>query len=255
MRWNDFVDTTASVELNRLTLLEEIFDPFSIRNLGRTGIGPGTRCLEVGAGAGSIARWMGERAGFGNVVATDLSTEYLHPLTELGIEVIRHDVSADPAPGEFDVIHCRFVLDHIPTRDDVLKRLASWLRPGGWLVMECATTMPELSCEPVVRRAMEALNRGMTMSVNTHITWCRGMPLHLEDAGLGGCGAEGQALPVRGGSPLARWLVATHKLVEEAIVEAGLITADELEAAYAIYDSPSYVDYTWMTIGTWGRRV
>src|SRR6266498_3847074 len=101
-------------------MLEEIFDPFSIRNLDRLGVREGWRCLEVGAGAGSIARWLGEIAGPGNVVATDLSTTYLEPLAERGIEVLRHDVTADDnpgAPGEFDLIHCRFVLDHLPLRD------------------------------------------------------------------------------------------------------------------------------------------
>ena len=60
-------------------------------------MGPGTRCLEVGAGGGSVAFWLAEQVGqSGVVVATDLETDFLeseassHP----GMEVLRHDITA-----------------------------------------------------------------------------------------------------------------------------------------------------------------
>ncbi len=235
-------------------MLEEIFDPFSLRNLERLGIRPGWRCLEVGAGAGSIARRMGELAGPGNVVATDVSTHYLAPLAETGIMVLRHDVTADQAPGEFDVIHCRFVLDHLPERDEAIKRMASWLKPDGWLLIEAGTTAPELSSHPAVRRAMEALNRVLSESIGTGTTWGRTLPLPLVAAGLVDVAAEGQTLPATGGSALARWLVATHKTIVQPAVASGVITQEELDEAFAVYESPSFVDYTWITVAAWGRR-
>jgi SAM-dependent methyltransferase len=254
VRWNDLVDTRTTTELERLKVLEEIFDPFSLRNLERLGIRPGWRCLEVGAGAGSIARRMGELAGPGNVVATDVSTHYLAPLAETGIMVLRHDVTADQAPGEFDVIHCRFVLDHLPERDEAIKRMASWLKPDGWLLIEAGTTAPELSSHPAVRRAMEALNRVLSESIGTGTTWGRTLPLPLVAAGLVDVAAEGQTLPATGGSALARWLVATHKTIVQPAVASGVITQEELDEAFAVYESPSFVDYTWITVAAWGRR-
>ncbi|HEV2778844.1 MAG TPA: methyltransferase [Actinophytocola sp.] len=255
MSWSDLVDTKSLTELERLSLLEEISDPFSIRNLDRLGVRPGWRCLEVGAGAGSIARRLGELTGPGNVVATDLSTKFLDPLADLGIEVLLQDVTTDDPPGEFDLIHTRYVLDHLPDRDDVLKRMASWLRPGGWLLVEAGTTAPELSSNPVVRRATEALNAVMSQSVGTHTTWARSLPLPLEAAGLSDCRAEGYILPAQGGSSMARWFSATYKLIEERALDSGLITRAELDAAYATLDSPSFVDYTWLVVAGWGRRV
>ncbi|MFL6145642.1 MAG: class I SAM-dependent methyltransferase [Labedaea sp.] len=246
MQWTEFVNTRAKTEWERLTALESIFDAVSLRNLDRAAVRPGSRCLEVGAGAGSIARWMGELAGPGNVVATDLSTEFLDHLTELGIEVMHHDVTVDEPPGEFDVIHSRFVLDHLPDRDEAIKRLAAWLRPGGWLVVECATIAPEMSSHPAVRRALESLGAVLSSTVGTHPTWARSLPVPLEAAGLTGCGAEGVLLPARGGSPLASWLKATHMLIERPAVESGLISRDELDEAYATYDSPSL----WTTPGS-----
>lgn len=254
MRWNDLVDTKATTELERLTLLEHVFDPFSIRNLDRLGVEPGARCLEVGAGAGSIARWLGELAGPGNVVATDLSTTYLAPLAERGIEVLRHDVTADPAPGEFDLIHCRFVLDHLPEREDAIKRMASWLNPNGWLLVECGTIAPELSSHPAVRHTLEALGSVLAKSIGTHPTWARTLPQPLRGAGLEDCRAEGLVLPAEGGSAFARWMAATVKLAETPALDTGLVTREEFDEAYAKYESPDFVDYTWMTIAAWGRR-
>src|ERR671930_453838 len=98
-RWDEFVDVRGQAEQERLALLEQVFDPFSTRNLDRLGAGPGWRCLEVGAGAGSIAMKLADRCGPRNVTATDLDTTALEPLAEFGVRVLRHDITADPRPG------------------------------------------------------------------------------------------------------------------------------------------------------------
>lgn len=255
VQWPEFVDTGARVEHKRLALMEEIFDPFSIRLLDRIGLTAGWRCLEVGAGAGSIARAMAERAGGGNVVATDLSVGLLAPLTTLGVTVLKHDVTTDDSPGEFDLIHCRYVVDHLPQRETAIRRMVSWLKPGGILLVEAGTTAPELSTRPEVSRAMVASNAALTQSLGTHPGWARTLPLPLEAAGLSGCVAEGTALPVRGGSPMARWLRSSYQLVDDRVVATGALTERELAAAYAAYDDPTFVDYTWLTIAAWGRRI
>ncbi len=42
----------------------------------------------------------------------------------------------DLPTAQFDLIHARLVLIHIPAREAVLERLVTALRPGGWLVIE-----------------------------------------------------------------------------------------------------------------------
>jgi SAM-dependent methyltransferase len=252
--WTSYVDTRAQVEHERLTLLQEVFDPFSAQLLDGVGVAPGWQCLEVGAGAGSVARMLADRAGPGNVTATDMSTDFLEPLASSGIRVMYHDVTVDEPPGEFDLIHSRFVLEHVTRRDEALRRMASWLKPGGWLVVESGAPAPELASDPVVGRALTAMAAVLSRSVGTNPTWARRLPLPLEDAGLVDCTAEAHVVPTRGGDPMARWLAATHRLVEEVAVETGAVTADELATAYAAYADPSYVDYTWLTVAAKGRR-
>ena len=125
-------------ERDRLRGLEAYYDDVSIRWLERTGVGPGWRCLEVGGGAGSIARWLASRIGpSGHLVVTDLDVRFLEELRSDRVEVRRHDVTRDDLePGEFDLVHTRAVLMHVRGGDRALERIVNALRPGGWLVIE-----------------------------------------------------------------------------------------------------------------------
>src|ERR1700740_2592078 len=78
-------------ELGRLRLLEARYDPGTFRRLGMFGPLAGARCLEVGAGAGSVARWLAAQAGpSGQVIATDTNPRFLTDAEETGVEVRRH---------------------------------------------------------------------------------------------------------------------------------------------------------------------
>jgi SAM-dependent methyltransferase len=250
--WDKYVGTKSQAEYERLTMLERGSDSFTIRNLDRLGVSPGWRCLDVGAGAGSVARWLALRAGAANVVATDLSVDFLKPVADLGVRVLRHDVTKDAAPGRFDLVHCRFVLDHLPRRDDVLKRMVSWLKPGGWLLVQSGTTIPEAANSPVMRKAM-ALRSAMNQTAGTEVSWARTLPVPLERAGLVATAAEGFAPPLRGGSLAAGLIRGTLELIARPAIDAGSITAAELAEAYALCDDPSYVDYCDIYVGAWGR--
>lgn len=117
--------------LARLRSLEDWLDPGTIRHLRARGVGAGWRCLEVGAGAGSIARWLSGTVGSGGeVLATDIDTRFLTGLSESNLRVRCHDITADGLPAaSFDLVHCRLVLAHLPGREAVLRKLAAAL-PG-----------------------------------------------------------------------------------------------------------------------------
>jgi tRNA A58 N-methylase Trm61 len=52
------------------------------------GVADGWRCLEVGAGGGSIAEWLCRRVGRkGAVLATDLDTRFLYALDFPNLEI------------------------------------------------------------------------------------------------------------------------------------------------------------------------
>lgn len=88
-------------ERERLAAIEGELDSCSIACLTAIGVGPGWRCLEAGAGAGSIARWLSERvAPWGTVVATDLETGFLETLEATNLDVRRHYITSDPLEAD-----------------------------------------------------------------------------------------------------------------------------------------------------------
>jgi ubiquinone/menaquinone biosynthesis C-methylase UbiE len=129
---------TLGVQRQRLHALEAVLDPGTRRVLDQRGVGPGWRCLEVGAGAGSIASWLCKRVvPGGSVVATDLDITLLGELAHPNLEVRVHDVLNDELPqGEFDLVHLRLVLAWLAQPRQALRRLLAALKPGGWLVAE-----------------------------------------------------------------------------------------------------------------------
>ncbi len=54
---------SAEDESRRLELLEQRLDPLTKRRIHRLGISKGARCLEIGAGRGSITRWLSDVVG------------------------------------------------------------------------------------------------------------------------------------------------------------------------------------------------
>ncbi|HEV7862213.1 MAG TPA: SAM-dependent methyltransferase, partial [Acidimicrobiia bacterium] len=57
------LDNTWERAHQRLTLLESLLDQSTISRLASLGVDAGWRCLELGAGAGSIARWLCNAVG------------------------------------------------------------------------------------------------------------------------------------------------------------------------------------------------
>jgi len=253
--WERWAGAGSAEEHRRLTLIERAYDAFTIAHLERTGVAEGWRCLEVGAGAGSIAAWMAHRAGPANVTATELFPQYLVGVAEQGVRVLRHDVTVDPPPGaEFDLIHARLVLEHLRARDDVVERLASWLAPGGWLVVEDVAFAPEIAVRPALRRLEETLVAMGASTVGTDLTWARTFPLPLERAGLTETAAEISTPVMRGGSAAAVAFAASVRVGVPAMLAAGAITSEELDEVYAMCADPAVVDWSYQAIVAWGRR-
>ena len=129
---------SAEDESRRLELLEQRLDPLTKQRIQRLGVGKSARCLEIGGGRGSITRWLSHVVGpTGRVIATDVQIGFLSEIDASNVEVIRHDIRTGTfPPGSFDLIHTRAVLMHISPSVDLLRRIVTWLAPGGWLVLE-----------------------------------------------------------------------------------------------------------------------
>lgn len=250
----------------RFASLELLYDPRTIRFLEATGVGPSWRCLEVGAGGGSIAGWLADRVGLaGHVLVTDIDPRFLAALAAASrpqVEVVRHDVGADPLPeGAFDLVHARLVLLHVPAAPTALARLAASLRPGGWLVVEdfdptfIDRSFPTADGPDaaVVRKAFAALGE-LLVARGAGRGWGRSLYQRFLGLGLTEVGMEGHLVARPGGSAGARLDAANFAQVGEAAVAAGLLAAEELDRMLALLGDPECAFASPTMFTAWGRR-
>lgn len=143
-------DSVASEELARLRALEAANDPATTRHLSGLGVTTGWRCLEVGAGAGSIVRWLSERVGpSGRVVAADIDTRFVDQLGLPNVEPARIDILGDAIEqSTFDLVHCRLLLIHLKSPLEALKRMAKAAKTGGWVMIEEADFSSYRAADP-----------------------------------------------------------------------------------------------------------
>ena len=116
----------------------------------RIGVTTGWRCLEIGAGNGSLSQWLARRVGTaGHVIATDIRTDLMEGIAGDNLEVRKFDVVHDEPPGApYDLIAIRALLHHLPERRAVVSRMARWLKPGGWLFVQEPDFYPTWTVEP-----------------------------------------------------------------------------------------------------------
>jgi SAM-dependent methyltransferase len=256
------LDNAWDQQRQRLAGLEAWFDPGTIRHLTALGITAGWRCLEVGGGGGSIARWLSEQVGpTGNVMATDLDTRFLAALDEPNLGVRQHDITRDPLPERaFDLVHARFVLEHLANRAAALRSMAAALAGGGWLLLEETDSASWLPV-PEASAAAAAL---FTRWTQAFITLCQSTGVDpysgrrgvgdLRALGLREVDAEGRVYIVRGGSPPAEVWRLTAEQVCPRITASGYLSEDEMTQILALLADPSFAWMEGLVMATWGRK-
>jgi SAM-dependent methyltransferase len=244
-----FDNSQDASELKRLQAIERIFDPKSKKRILSTGIANGWRCLEVGAGAGSIARWMSEIVGeSGRVMAVDLDTRFIADINLPNIEVIKSDIqNLSLEHHSFDLIHARYVLIHISDFRLALANMLKLLKPNGWLVLE----EPDFSAaRAIAGQGMESVNRVnqsiWQMFENRGMDYAFGvkLPAILQEFNLELLCVENDAHLVNGGSSVAKMMKMSTLQLAEKYISTGKSTHEDIEkycqfaedqSAWAIY--------------------
>jgi SAM-dependent methyltransferase len=232
----------------RLRLLEECHDPGTNRRIGQLGLRPGDRCLDVGAGAGSIARRL---AGIGPVIAVDVNPSLLAPTA--GVEIRHTDIVTDPLPGGFDLVFARLLLMHLPERDAVLDKLVAAAAPGGVVLVE------DFDFHAVSATAAGAFGQALPAILDAQRSrgavtdLGRDLPALLDGRGLLDVRAEADLPLVRGGSPMAWFMSLSVAQLTPVAVSRGADPA-VLDAARADLDDPARWFHGPTMVAAWGRR-
>ncbi|MEQ8766250.1 MAG: methyltransferase domain-containing protein [Planctomycetota bacterium] len=140
---SEYVHGTAPEEQERLSQLNEFLNN---RCLNELGLKPGLRVLDVGSGLGQMTCAMAEAVGpEGGVVGIERSVEqrtraerYAH---ESGSRVTFREGDALALPlqeeelASFDVVHSRFVLEHLRDPQAAVDQMVRAVKPGGRIVL------------------------------------------------------------------------------------------------------------------------
>jgi ubiquinone/menaquinone biosynthesis C-methylase UbiE len=141
---DDYIHGTDPVEQRRLSRLNQFVNQASLTRLA---VRPGERVLDVGCGIGQLSRLMARAAGTsGCVVGEDRSPEQIaEGRRQAGadvdaIEIREGDAMALPLQatewGTFDVVHTRFLLEHLAEPQAVVNAMVRAARPGGRIILE-----------------------------------------------------------------------------------------------------------------------
>ena len=108
------------------------------------------QALDIGCGGGILADSMARKGA--NVTGIDLSDKalkvaQLHALEAQTPNVTYREVSAEALakerPGQFDVVTCMEMLEHVPDPASVVQACATLVKPGGWVFFSTINRNPK----------------------------------------------------------------------------------------------------------------
>jgi SAM-dependent methyltransferase len=230
---------------NRFPALSDIYDARTIECFLEIGVDAGWRCLEAGAGAGSIAAWLCDRVGpTGHVVATDIDTHFLDRLHRPNLTIRQHDMAVAPVePRSFDLVHARLLLVIVPERERALANMIAGLKPGGLIVCEefdSLSMAPDATINPAETelKSLVAMRQIMPRR-GVNVRYGRLLHGRLRQLGCVDVRASGRLAMWQGGSDGARLLRSNIMQLRTDMIESGLITEHEFEADMARLEDPA----------------
>ncbi|EWM19816.1 class I SAM-dependent methyltransferase [Kutzneria sp. 744] len=198
-------------EWRRLVALADVMDPYSRTRLQTLPVPQHPAILEVGPGAGAMARWMADAFQPAELVVLDCDRDLLGRIGSAAIRTVHADLTDAmlAQPGQFDLIHVRNVLAHLPDPQVALDQLVSWLRPGGWLVLSDITDSASLTSDPWALAVARVIREGLNTHVGSHLDWAPGFPQPLRRAGLEDVHVAIDVPPLVAGGPAQQFLSMT----------------------------------------------
>ena len=131
--------------------------------------------------------------------------------------------------------------------------MVSWLRPGGWLLLEEPDFgMWLVDADPVWATHPDAWHQTFP---NGSLSRGRSLLGQIHQLGLIDVGADAEVDIIEGGSALAEFYSLSTPDIGPPAVEAGALTSEQ---AAALVDRPMRSDFLacgFVHIGVWGRRL
>lgn len=225
MSTTEYALGNSSRELTRLIHQAEIIRPVTERLLKQSGIGAGSRVLDVGCGAGDLTMLAAEIVGpSGSVVGIDQSAQAIARakcrVLEKDLQNIDFEVSSVEAyssAGQFDAVVGRYILIHQPIPAEFIKMATRHVRSGGVIAfheVSCNRGFRSYPSSPLFEKVDRLIKRGAAIGFPSSDIAGRLVELFLQ-SGLSHPHVFAE-IPVGGGSdsPHYRWMAETlHSLL------------------------------------------
>lgn len=153
----------------------------------------GRRIVDVGCGGGILSEAMARQGA--QVLGVDLAERslkvaQLHAM-EAGIDNVQYrevaaEVLADEQPGQFDIVTCMEMVEHVPDPSSIIAACAKLVKPGGWVFLSTLNRNPKSFLFAIV--GAEYLLRMLPAGTHEYAkfirpselaTWCRSAGLDL----------------------------------------------------------------------------
>ena len=153
----------------------------------------GKRIVDVGCGGGILSEAMARKGA--QVLGVDLAERslkvaQLHAM-ETGIDNVTYrevaaEALADEQPGQFDIVTCMEMVEHVPDPAAIVAACAKLVKPGGWVFLSTLNRNPKSFLFAIV--GAEYLLRLLPAGTHEYAkfirpselaTWCRSVGLDL----------------------------------------------------------------------------
>jgi ubiquinone/menaquinone biosynthesis C-methylase UbiE len=225
----------------RLGVVARAFRTTTLDWLERSGLTTGLSCLDVGCGGGHVTLDMARIAGpTGRVTGVDLDP--------VKLELAAHDAAAqgltnvsfttmdarDWQPDEpCDLVYARFLLTHLREPVEMLRRMSSWAKPGGAIVVEdidiagCFAYPDSPAMErQIALYSAAAVRRGCDPRIGCRLRtlFVEGGLRDVTDRLVQPVSADGEGKFIHS---------ITTRAIEAALIAEGLATAEEVDRLVA----------------------
>lgn len=233
-----------AAEHERLDRQAAMWEEATREALNAVDVKPGWRCLDAACGTGAVMRILGEMVGpSGTVHGADLDEIYgsaaIAKLNASGYPVHTFEKldlvnGGDPEGAPFDLVFTRLLICHMTDPVKMLKRLWSWVRPGGVLLVQ-DYDMGVTHRKPVTDASLRAydLIRAVFSMSGKDPRAGASMPHYFIETGIGfpdGTLVRGKLAPV---ADVAGMHTAALSSMTPALVKLGAATEDEMKALIA----------------------
>lgn len=251
----------------RLAVLARAWLPTTAELFDRVQIGPGMRCVDLGCGGGDVTLELARRVGpDGAVLGIDMDEVKLKLARQSAaaagldnVEFRAMNVYDWTAETTYDLVYCRFVLQHLSRPVDVLRSMWAGVGVGGAITVEDADFEGSF-CDPPNANFdfwVEAYQRVLERHGGDPITG-RKLARLFRDAGIPEPEVTVAQHAYRTGEA-KRLPYLTVDATRDAIVAEGIATDDEVDAALrglaAVADDLTTVCGSPRLFQSWSRRI